>query len=109
MSGNMFTDISLVHYLLVGAVLFVVGLLVVTTRRNAIGVLIGIELMLNSAGLNFVAFNKYSAPGRLDGQIFTIFIIILAAAEAAAALAIVLNIYNQTNSINVDDANALKQ
>lgn len=109
MSGNMFTDISLVHYLLVGAVLFVVGLLVVTTRRNAIGVLIGIELMLNSAGLNFVAFNKYSAPGRLDGQIFTIFIIILAAAEAAAALAIILNIFNQTNSINVDDAHALKQ
>jgi NADH:ubiquinone oxidoreductase subunit K len=109
MSGNMFTDISLVHYLLVGAVLFVIGLLVVTTRRNAIGVLIGIELMLNSAGLNFVAFNKYSAPGRLDGQIFTIFIIILAAAEAAAALAIILNIFNQTNSINVDDAHTLKQ
>lgn len=106
---NMFTNISLVHYLMLSAILFVLGLLVVTTRRNAIGVLIGIEMMLNAAGLNFVAFNKYSAPHRLDGQVFTIFIIILAAAEAAAALAIVLNIYNQTNSVNVDEANALKQ
>ena len=107
--GNMFTDISLVHYLLVSAILFVTGMIVIATRRNAIGVLIGIEMVLNAAGINFVAFNKFTAPERLDGQIFAIFIIILAAAEAAAALAIVLNIYNQTTSINVDDADALKQ
>jgi NADH:ubiquinone oxidoreductase subunit K len=107
--SNMFTDITLTHYLLLSAVLFVLGLVVVMTRRNAIGVLIGIEMILNAAGLNFVAFNRFSAPGRLDGQLFTIFIIILAAAEAAAALAIVLNLYNQMNSVNVDDAHAMKQ
>lgn len=105
----MLTDIGLAHYLLLSAVLFVIGIIVVTTRRNAIGVLIGIEMMLNAAGVNFVAFNKFSAPDRLDGQLFTIFIIILAAAEAAAALAIVLNLYNQSNSVVVDDADAMRQ
>jgi len=107
--GNLFTEIGVEHYLFVSALLFAMGLVVVISRRNAIGVLIGLEMILNAAGLNFVAFNKYSAPNRLDGQIFTIFIIILAAAEAAAALAIVLNIYHQMDSIHVDDASALKE
>ncbi|MCA9321520.1 MAG: NADH-quinone oxidoreductase subunit NuoK, partial [Planctomycetes bacterium] len=73
------------------------------------GVLMGLEMLLNAAGINFVAFNRFSAPERLDGQVFVIFIIILAAAEAATALALVLNLYHQMNSINVDDARILKE
>lgn len=107
--GNFLTDIGLVHYLVLSAVLFTLGIVVIISRRNAIVVLMGLEMLLNAAGLNFVAFNKYSAPERLDGQIFTIFIIILAAAEAATALAIVLNVYHQLNSVNVDDAHALRE
>ncbi len=103
------TEIGLNHYLMVAAVMFVLGLIVVMTRRDAIGILMGLELIINAAGLNFVAFNRFSAPGRLDGQMFTIFIIILAAAEAAAALAIVLNLYHRMNSVYVDEADALKQ
>ena len=85
--GNMLTEIGLYHYLALSSLMFVLGLVVIMTRRNAIGVLMGLELILNAAGINFVAFNKYSAPDRLDGQIFVIFVIILAAAEAATALA----------------------
>ena len=107
--GNVFMDIGLTHYLVVSAVLFTLGVVIIMTRRNAIAVLMGLEMLLNAAGINFVAFNKYSAPERLDGQIFTIFIIILAAAEAATALAIVLNVYHQLNSVNVDDARALRE
>ena len=102
--------IGLEHYLAVAAILFSLGLAVVVTRRNAIAVLCGLELILNGAGLNFVAFNRFSAPANsLDGQIFTLFIIILAAAEAATALAIVLNIYHAMNTVRVDEANSLKQ
>ena len=107
--GNFLMEIGLVHYLMLSAVLFTIGIVVVVSRRNAIAVLMGLEMLLNAAGLNFVAFNKYSAPERLDGQIFTIFIIILAAAEAATALAIVLNVYHQISSVNVDDAHALRE
>ncbi len=101
--------VGLTHYLVVSAVLFALGAAVVMVRRNAIAVLIGIELMLNAAGLNFVAFNRFSAPERLDGQIVTLFIIILAAAEAAAALALVLNIYHNTNTIRIDEARELRE
>lgn len=107
--GNFLMEIGLVHYLVLSAVLFSLGVVVIVSRRNAIAVLMGLEMILNSAGINFVAFNKYSAPERLDGQIFVIFVIILAAAEAAAALAIVLNVYHQLNSVNVDDAHALRE
>ena len=101
--------IGLTHYLVISAILFTMGVIVVMTRRNGIAVLMGLELILNAAGINFVAFNKFSAPDRLDGQIFTIFIILLAAAEAAAALAIMLNLYHHLNSIRLDDADALKE
>jgi len=94
-------------YLIIGAILFSLGLFAVTTRRNAIAVLMGIELILNSANLNFVAFAKYSSVN-LDGHVFAIFVIIMAAAEVAVALAIVLNIYNNLNTINVDDASTLR-
>ena len=94
-------------YLIVGAVLFTLGLFAVITRRNAIAVLMGVELILNAANINFVAFARFSSVN-LDGHIFAIFVIIMAAAEAAVALAIVLNIYNNLNTINVDDAASLR-
>jgi NADH-quinone oxidoreductase subunit K len=103
-------DIGLQPYMIVAALLFSIGLGVVVVRRNAIAVLCGVELILNGASLNFVALNRYSAPGgRLDGQMFSIFIIILAAAEAAIALAILLNIYQMTNTVEIDEADTLKQ
>lgn len=97
----------LVVYLLVSAVLFVLGLLAVVSRRNAIAVLMGVELILNAGNINFVAFTKFSST-TLDGHIVAIFVIIAAAAEAAVALAIVLNIYNNYKTINVDDAASLR-
>ncbi|HLE32690.1 MAG TPA: NADH-quinone oxidoreductase subunit NuoK [Bacteroidota bacterium] len=98
---------GLMHYLLISAVLFSFGVFAVVTRRNAIQVLMGIELILNSANINFVAFSRYSW-GALDGQVIAVFVIILAAAEAAIALAIVLNIYQNFNTINVDEINQLR-
>ena len=83
------------------------------TKRNAIGILIGVELVLNAAGVNFVAFNRYawgtSGEGPLiDGQMFAIFVIVLAAAEAAVALAIFLNFYNNFSSIDVEKVDKLR-
>ena len=101
------TSLSLYHFLVVSALLFSFGLFAVMSRRNAIAVLLGVELILNAANLNFVAFARYGIFS-MDGQIFAIFIIIIAAAEAAVALAIVLNIYNNFQSINVDEADSLR-
>ena len=98
---------SLSSYLLVGAVLFVCGVICMATKRNGIGVLMGVELVLNGANVNFVAFAKYTALG-LDGQVFSLFVIVLAAAEAAVALAIALNFYNNHLTIDVDRGNKLK-
>jgi NADH-quinone oxidoreductase subunit K len=105
--------IDLHHYLIVAAMMFVCGVLVILTKRNAIGILMGVELVLNAANVNLVAFNRYSwggAPGSplLSGQVFAIFVIVLAAAEAAVALAIFLNFYNNFNTIDVERAQNLK-
>ena len=94
-------------YLLVGAVLFVCGVICMATKRNGIGVLMGVELVLNGANVNFVAFSRYTDLG-LDGQVFSLFVIVLAAAEAAVALAIALNFYNNYLTIDIDRANKLK-
>ncbi|MBT7011819.1 MAG: NADH-quinone oxidoreductase subunit NuoK [Planctomycetes bacterium] len=94
-------------YLVVSVALFVIGLAMVAARRNLIYVLMGLELILNAANLNFVAFNREN-PGDLDGQIAAIFVIILAAAEAAIALAIVLNLSSRIQSIRPDDADTMK-
>jgi NADH:ubiquinone oxidoreductase subunit K len=99
--------IGLHHYLMVGAVLFVSGVVCMATKRNAIGVLMGVELVLNGANVNFVAFSYYSPLG-LDGQIISLFVIVLAAAEAAVALAIALNFYNSHLTIDVDRGDELK-
>ena len=107
------TTIGLHHYLVLGAFLFVCGLMTMLLKRNAIGILMGVELVLNAANVNLVAFNYFSYAGKagapaLDGQIFAIFVIVLAAAEAAVALAIFLNFYNNYSSIDVDKATRLR-
>src|SRR5207245_8535904 len=101
-------DVGLEHYLLIGALLFVCGALCMATKRNAIGVLMGVELVLNGANVNFVAFAHYNPAFEIEGQIFALFIIVLAAAEAAVALAIVLNFYNNHMTVDVDSAEELK-
>lgn len=98
---------GLTHFLVISAMLFSFGVFAIVTRRNAIQVLMGIELILNAANINFIAFSRYSW-GNLDGQVIAIFVIILAAAEAAIALAIVLNIYQMFNTVNVDEINQLR-
>jgi len=99
------------HYLVVGAILFVTGAVCMATKRNALGVLMGIELVLNGANINFVAFGspllRPSSLG-LDGQLMALFVIVLAAAEAAVALAIALNFYNSYATIDIDRADELK-
>ena len=96
--------LTMTHYLVLSSMLFSVGVLAVTFRKNAIGVLIGIELMLNGANINLVAFSRYGADGgHIDGAVFAVFVIMLAAAEAAVALAIILNVFHHTASIDVDD------
>lgn len=102
------------HYLIVGAILFACGVVCMATKRNALGVLMGIELVLNGANVNFVAFASpwLQADGArsigLDGQAIAVFVIVLAAAEAAVALAITLNFYNNHATVDVDRADDLK-
>ena len=100
--------IALEHYLVLGALLFACGLATILTKRNAIGILMGVELVLNAANVNLVAFNQFGYGQMLDGQVFALFVIVLAAAEAAVALAIFLNFYNNFNSIDVEKAANLK-
>ena len=100
--------VGLPHFLAVGALLFSLGLLTVATRRNAVGVLMGVELILNGANVNFVAFNHY-VTGGVSGQIFALFIIVLAAAEAAVGLAIVLAIFQTFRSIDVRLADTMRE
>ena len=103
--------ITVSHYLAVGAVRFVLGAVCMATKRNALGVLMGVELVLNGANLNFVAFgSRYLRQETLglDGELMALFVIVLAAAEAAVALAIALNFYNNHTTIDVDQADDLK-
>ena len=100
--------VGLNHYLLLGALLFVCGAVCMATKRNAIGVLMGVELVLNGSTINFIAFAHYNPAFEMEGQIFGLFVIVLAAAEAAIALAIVLNFYNNHMTVDVDTAEELK-
>jgi NAD(P)H-quinone oxidoreductase subunit 4L len=104
--------IGVSHYLIVGAIMFVSGAVCMATKRNALGVLMGIELVLNGANVNFVAFGSHylrpSSGISLDGQLIALFVIVLAAAEAAVALAITLNFYNNHATVDVDQADELK-
>ncbi len=103
----MIGTIGLTHYLFVGLAVFLLGLFCVLTRRNAIGILLGVELILNSANINYVAFARFG-PGTYDGQIFAIFVIMLAAAEAVVGLAIVLGIYQTFRTIDVNATETLR-
>ena len=101
-------QVGLSHYLVVSAIVFGLGILIIVTRRNAIAVLMGLELLLNAGGINFVAFSKFASPDAVDGQVVTLFVIVIAAAEASLALAITLNLFNNLNTIEVDEARSLK-
>ena len=101
-------EITLNHILIVSTLLFFIGVYGFLSRRNLITMLMAVELMLNSVNLNFIAFNNYVYPGNLDGLFFTIFIITIAASEAAVAIAIIINLYRNYQSINVDDADIMK-
>lgn len=101
-------ELGLQPFLLLSAFLFACGVVCIATKRNAIGVLMGVELVLNAANVNFVAFARFNPSFRLDGQVFTLLVIVLAAAEAAIALAIILNFYNNHSTVDVDEANELK-
>ncbi|MBI4405377.1 MAG: NADH-quinone oxidoreductase subunit NuoK [Deltaproteobacteria bacterium] len=99
--------VSLEGYLCVGAILFFLGLAAVLYRRNAIGILLGIELILNAASINFIAFSKYRAVA-IDGQLVTLFIILIAAAEAAVALAIILRLYRLRETVDAGEASIMR-
>lgn len=100
-------NIGLSHFLIISTLLFSMGIFGIVTRKNAVMVLMGIELILNAANINFIAFSKYGNFG-YNGQVMALFIIVLAAGEAAIALAIVLNIYKTFSTVNVDEIDRLK-
>jgi NADH-quinone oxidoreductase subunit K len=104
----MLLEIGLPHFLIVGALVFVLGVLTVATRRNAVAILMGVELILNAANINYVAFSHY-VSGLVGGQVFAVFIIVLAAAEAAIALAIVLAIFRNFRTIDANETTTLKE
>ncbi|NLH61467.1 MAG: NADH-quinone oxidoreductase subunit NuoK [Ignavibacteriales bacterium] len=100
-------SIGLNHFLIVSGILFSLGIFAIVTRKNAIMVLMGIEFILNASNINFIAFSKFGNFG-VQGEVIALFVIVLAACEAAIALAIVLNIYKQFTTVNVDEINNLK-
>jgi NADH:ubiquinone oxidoreductase subunit K len=102
------SQVPLSHILIVSTALFFIGMYGLFTRRNMITMLISVELILNSVNINFIAFNKYLYPDQLDGVFFTLFIIAIAAAEAAVAIAIFINLYRNFHSIDVEAADELK-
>lgn len=98
----------MLQYLALAAILFAIGVFGVLTRRNAIGILMSLELMFNAANINLVVFNKYIGPDNLIGQIFALFVVVIAAAEAVVGLAIVLLLYRNWRGIDVDHINIMK-
>lgn len=101
-------QVPLSHILMVSTALFFIGMYGLFTRRNMITMLMSVELLLNSVNINFVAFNKYLYPDKLEGVFFTLFIIAIAAAEAAVAIAIIINLYRNFHSIDVEAADEMK-
>lgn len=105
--------INLYSFLVVGAILFLLGIYAILSRKNAIALLMGVELMLNGVALTFVSFNRFIKVTQqalpFDGDVFAVFIIILAAAEAAIALAIVMQVFNRTEDVNLEDLKSLKE
>ncbi|MBI4330686.1 MAG: NADH-quinone oxidoreductase subunit NuoK [Chloroflexi bacterium] len=101
-------SVGLNHYLVLSAVLFCIGLYGALSRRNAIVIMMCIEIMLNSVNIALVAFSRYIVPNALTGQIFAIFVIVVAAAEAAVGLAIVISIYRNRETVDVSQIDLLK-
>ena len=101
-------ELGLTPFLMLSAFLFACGAVCVASKRNAIGVLMGVELILNAANVNLVAFARFDSGFRLEGQVFALMVVVLAAAEAAVALAIFLNFYNNHATVDVDEAKDLK-
>jgi len=100
--------VPLSWYLLLAAALFCIGLYGALVRRNAINILMGIELMLNSVNINLVAFSRYITPDKQTGQVFAIFIVTLAAAEAAVGLAIITAVYRSRDTVNIEEVDLMK-
>jgi len=102
------SELGIQPFLVLSAFVFACGVVCIASKRNAIGVLMGVELVLNAANINVVAFARFNPAFRLDGQVFALLVIVLAAAEAAVALAIILNFYNNHATVDVDSADSLK-
>lgn len=102
------TGIPLQFFLILATAMFFVGIYGFLTRRNLITILMSVELILNSVNINFLAFNRYLYPHKLDGLFFSLFVIAVAASEAAVAIAIIINIYRRFTTINVEDVNEMK-
>ena len=102
------TGIPLQLFLILATVMFFVGIYGFLTRRNLITILMSVELILNSVNINFLTFNRYLWPHKLEGLFFSLFVIAVAAAEAAVAIAIIINIYRRFTTINVEDVNEMK-
>ena len=101
-------EITLHHFLILGTLMFFIGIYGFATRKNLITMLMATELILNGVNINFVAFNKFLYPDELQGQFFALFIIAVAAAEAAVAIAIIVNLYRNLRSVDVENINHLK-
>ena len=99
--------ISLGSYLIISLILFCIGIVVMLSRKNIVAILLGIELILNAAAINFVAYSKFTA-NNLHGQVFTMFIIVIAAAEAAVGLAIVIRFFQIKETVHIDEATQLR-
>ena len=95
-------------YLMISSILLSLGIYAVITRKNALAILMGIDLILNSANINFITFNRFGNFNSLDGHVFSIFVIVLAAAEAAVALAIIINLFKNIGTVDVDKAQEMK-
>jgi NADH-quinone oxidoreductase subunit K len=102
-------DIPLSWYLIVAAMLFCIGIYGVLARRNAVGILMGVELMLNAVNINLVAFWRYLNPTDVAGQAFALFVLVVAAAEAVVGLALIISVYRNRTDIDAENINLLKQ
>ena len=101
-------DLSMLWYLVPSIIMLVCGIYGFMTRKNLIAILISLELMLNSADLNFVIFNRYLFPGSMEGMVFTLFAVALAAAETAVAIAIIINIYRAVGNTDINEVKQMK-
>ena len=101
-------DLSMLWYLVPSIIMLVCGIYGFMTRKNLIAILISLELMLNSADLNFVIFNRYLYPGSMEGMVFTLFAVALAAAETAIAIAIIINIYRAVGNTDINEVKQMR-